>query len=407
MRRIGLYPILLIPIAATAAPEEDEILVGDVDGLVAAVASAPPHSTIRLTPGDYHLTPHPIEEPTCGNCEEPATRVPATVGLLVTGKGLRIVGAGAGETRLHTHAGYGVFFDGCESCALEGVTVTGGARDRDARATDAAVIVKHSRVEIRRCRIEGNIGTADVVAQTVVGVIGIAGREGAEIFAAGNHILRNSWDGVALYRDASAVLVDNVIDGVDRARGETIGGGRGVGIGITWNAKARVRGNLVRNYWKGIGLFVDAAATVEENVVEDILTWGISLWDAGKGRPSGTIRYNAVYRTGACGVAIVRESEAPPAPGELTRNAIVRTGQDPRYDSGEPYCFQTAIARHAVPVGFAIRENFLWDNREPEDHPGSEDIPEEALDASIEGLITRLEGWKALWGSEFLIRFGR
>ena len=38
----------------------------------------------------------------------------------------------------------------------------------------------------------------------------------------------------------------------------------------------------------------------------------------------------------------------PQHPGRLTGNAIVESGQDPRYDSGEPYCFQIAIARHAV-----------------------------------------------------------
>ena len=55
------------------------------------------------------------------------------------------------------------------------------------------------------------------------------------------------------------------------ACGKALGGGRGVGIGVTWNAKAGIRGNLVRRYWKGIGLFVDAEGTVVENIIEDIL----------------------------------------------------------------------------------------------------------------------------------------
>jgi hypothetical protein len=203
------------------------------------------------------------------------------------------------------------------------------------------------------------------------------------------------------------VITNNVVDGVDRARGKTVGGGRGVGIGITWNARATVRGNLVRNYWKGIGLFVDAQAIVEENIVEDVLTWGISLWDAGKGKPSGFIRHNAVYRTGACGIALVRESVGPPDPGELIGNAIVRSGQDSRYDSGDPYCFQKAIARHAVPPTFEIRDNLLLKNREPGDAAGSEDLPPATFDREVSALASRFHEWSALWGSAFLVEFGR
>ena len=40
---------------------------------------------------------------------------------------------------------------------------------------------------------------------------------------------------------ASARIEDNVIDGVDKAGGRVAGGGRGVGIGLTWNATASIR----------------------------------------------------------------------------------------------------------------------------------------------------------------------
>ncbi len=120
----------------------------------------------------------------------------------------------------------------------------------------------------------------------------------------GNEIVRNSWDGIALYRDASAVIAGNVIDGVDKARGSRIGGGRGVAIGLTWNAFADVRGNLVKRYWKGIGVFVDAWGCVQENVIEDIVTWGIAYWDADKGKPVGFFEDNVIYGTGACGASI-------------------------------------------------------------------------------------------------------
>ena len=57
---------------------------------------------------------------------------------------------------------------------------------------------------------------------------------------------------------------------------------------------------------------------------------------------------NAIFRTGACGAAIVCGSGGDALhPGRLVGNAFVETGQNPKYDSGEPYCPQTAIARHA------------------------------------------------------------
>jgi hypothetical protein len=106
-------------------------------------------------------------------------------------------------------------------------------------------------------------------------------------------------------------------------------------------------------------------------------------------------------------VSVTRESADPPDPGELRGNAIVATGQDPRYDSGEPYCFQTAIARHAVPDRFVIAENLLHDNREPSEAPGSGDIPRSEFEAAAASLLERLVAWRSLWGSAFLVEYGR
>jgi hypothetical protein len=323
---------------------------------------------VRLLPGYHVLLPDTFTDPTCGNCEEPATPVPATVGVRIAGHGIRLVGAGPDHVVIRTGAGYGLYFDGCDGCALEGVTVTGGVRDPDGRATDGAVVVRGGTVTIRDCALRDNIGDPATVAATVVGIAGLVGREGADLRVERCAITRNSWDGIALYRGAAAHLVENLIDGVDRARGATVGGGRGVGIGLTWDAKATVTANLVRNYWKGIGVFVNAEASVTENVVEDILTWGLAYWAAGaENTPVGYFVDNAVYRTGACGVILDRT--APPEPGErpgsLRGNLLIETGQDPRYDDGEPYCWQRPIARHAVPPGFEEAGNLVLGARQP------------------------------------------
>src|SRR6185436_13982215 len=98
-------------------------------------------------PGVYDLTPEAYVENTCGNCEAESTQVHASVGLVVTGKNIRIVGAGdraaandAGHRGavIRTHAGYGILFENCQECALLGVTVTEGRRDTAQNATDAA-----------------------------------------------------------------------------------------------------------------------------------------------------------------------------------------------------------------------------------------------------------------------------
>ena len=228
----------------------------------------------------------------------------ATAGLHLRGKRIHLVGPADSSAVLHTHAGFGLFFEWCADGRVENLTITGGTRDPDGNATDAAIVVKHSRIVLRNNLITTNIGDTAIVRTTIVGVMGVSGREGAKLSITGNRIINNSWDGIALYRDAEALIEGNIARGVEKARGATIGGGRGVGIGLTWNARAAIRSNLVTRYWKGIGLFVDAVAIVEQNLVEDILTWGIAYWDADKGAPVGVIENNVIYKTGACGASI-------------------------------------------------------------------------------------------------------
>jgi hypothetical protein len=347
--------------APTGAPTRRSNLQRALDGLRGP-------AEVRLSAGYYDLLPDTFTDPTCGNCEDPATPVPATFGARIAGRGIELIGAGPDDVIIRTNAGYGLYFDGCDGCVLQGVTVTGGVRDADGRATDGGVVVRDGTVMIRDCAIRDNIGDPATVAETVVGIAGLVGREGGELRVQRCAITRNSWDGIALYRGALAHIHENVIDGVDRARGATVGGGRGVGIGLTWDARATVIGNLVRNYWKGIGVFVNAEATVAENIVEDILTWGLAYWAAGESNaPVAHFHGNAVYRTGACGAMLDRA--APPAPGQRTGslrgNLFIETGQDPRYDEGEPYCWQRPIARHAVPPGFELAGNLVLGARQP------------------------------------------
>ena len=357
---------------------------------------------VELLPGTYHLKPMTMMEPTCGNCRDPDRNVFISVGLRISGTMVTISGPEdtSATAVVFTHSGYGLFFDGCADCSLERLTITGGSRDVDPNATDAAVVVKNGTVRIERCDIRDNIGDSSTVVGNTVGIMGICGREHSKLTITGNRITRNSWDGIALYRDAEASITGNRIDGVDKAYGKEIGGGRGVGIGVTWNAKADIRGNLVRRYWKGIGLFVDAEADVRGNLVEDILTWGIAVWDAGKGKPVARVEENVIFNTGACGASITR-SKPGDDPGYFRRNLIVGTGKNVAYDSPEAYCYQCAIAEHAVPENFRIEENLCFNNRRATDDLPDRDVPKSVFLKRVKPTCLRLVEVELFRNSDF------
>ena len=182
------------------------------------------------------------------------------------------------------------------------------------------------------------------------------------------------------------------------------GGGRGVAIGITWNAKADIEYNLVRRYWKGIGIFVDANGRLRYNIIEDLLTWGIALWDAGKGEPVGYIENNIVYNTGACGVSITRSAPGD-SPGKLTNNVIAHTGQDERYDDPEYYCYQCALAEHAVPANFNISDNVFYDNRRATDNLPDYDMSDVDFREAIAPICEEFLQYEFLSESDFLRDF--
>lgn len=355
---------------------------------------------IYLSTGDYHLAPEEIIDSTCGNCQEPEQFVPATAGLQITGNYLRIFGPQDRSAVIHTNAGYGIFFNRCKTGVVENLSITGGRRDMDGNATDAAIVAKNSAVIIRHNRIYANIGDSAIVVENIVGIMGICGRENSDLTITGNEILGNSWDGIALYRDARATIASNLIDGVDKATAKVAGGGRGVAIGVTWNAKATIEENLVKRYWKGIGIFVDAEVTARHNVVEDILTWGVALWDAEQGAPVGFVEDNVIYSTGACGVSITR-SKPGPKPGHLMGNVIVKTAQNPKYDSPDYYCSQCALSIFAKPDNYKIAHNLFFNNRRATEDLPDYDVTESEFQTSAQDIRQRLLTTPLLRRSDF------
>ncbi len=307
----------------------------EIDGeLQMAIDNAHSGDTLLLAPGTYTADPVEFIDSLCGNCAEHKTPHWASYGFQVKGKSLWIIGSGD-ETILETRAGYGMFFDNCPEGRIMNLTITGGIRDTSGMATDAGIVARNSRVTVQHCRIRDNTDYPDSI---IVGIGGVMGREGAELFILNNRLTNNTWDGVALYRGATAYIADNVIHE-----------GRGAGIGITWDATATVVRNQVSNYWKGIGSFGATRVVCHNNIVYHCLGWGIIA----TGTSYMDCANNVIYRNGNCGFGLWgKETE-----GRMTNNVIMLNGWREEW-----VCPQVGVWNYGHPLQFPMSYNLLWDN---------------------------------------------
>ncbi len=129
------------------------------------------------------------------------------------------------------------------------------------------------------------------------------------------------------------------------------------------------------------------------------------MWDAGKGKPVGRIEGNVIYNTGACGASITC-GNTPADAGHFTDNVVVLTGQNPKYDDPDYYCFQCALALHAVPERFEIEGNLFYNNRRANEDLPDYDTSEDDFRRAIVPLCERLSNVPTLNGSDFLKEFG-
>jgi hypothetical protein len=251
------------------------------------------------------------------------------------GKRITLLGAGADQTVLSTGAGYGVYLEYADGSVIRHLAVTGGRRDADGNATDAAVVVRGGCVTLESLHLRDNTDRAEGV---VVGIGGVMGREGADLVIRKCRIVNNGWDGVALYRGATALIADNVI--------ET---GRGAGIGITWDAAAMALRNRISGYWKGIGTFGVSRAVVRNNAVFDNLGWGIIA----TGDSHLEAAHNVIARNGNCGLAVWSET----ATGIAIHNIIVENGWRKEW-----VCPRVGIWHQSRQEIFPVGTNLLFGN---------------------------------------------
>jgi parallel beta-helix repeat protein len=330
--------IVLILLCSLSLLMAKKFTVSSSAGLHDAVNSDYTDLTINLKPGIYDLIPISVIDSTLGNAENPDSMIAVTTGLHLVGKNIKLIGEDRRKTIIRTHAGYGIFIEHCPQVLIKDLTITDGVRDQDGNATSGAIVVKHSETEITGCIIENNQGD---FSQTIAGIIGIVGREDSNLNVHNNIIRDNSWDGIALYRKASAHIQDNLIFN-----------GRGAGIGITWDAEALiVSHNVIHHYWKGIGTFGESVAKVQCNLVRDVRGWGIIA----SGKSNMLCWYNEVRRSGNVGIA---QWDAT-ANMTIIGNVINQSGQEKQWVAP-----LAGIWINAPDSLTFVSENLFWDNKQ-------------------------------------------
>jgi len=293
--------------------------------------------TVIIGAKTFSARPTGFIDSLCGNCLEPHTPVQASYGFIIRNKSLHLVGTDRDKTVLATMAGYGVFFQNSEKSSIRNLTITDGRRDPDGNATDAAIVARSSRVHVYNVDVIDNNHRLDSV---VVGIGGIFGREGAELIIENCNIINNGWDGVALYRGASAIVTDCAIKD-----------GRGAGIGITWDASCIAYRNVISGYWKGIGAFGTSWVIARNNVVIDNLGWGIIA----TGESFMDITNNVVNHNGNCGVA----PWSTECRGRIVNNIITDNGWREQW-----VCPCVGIWNYGDWAKWQFAYNIVWNNKD-------------------------------------------
>jgi len=338
--KLIIHPLIVITIFFQSATAATLFLNAGSD-LQQAIDQSDDGDTLILEAADFEAHRQPFDDPLCGNCLNPMTAVSASYGIIIKDKSLTLIGADRQKSRIITNAGYGLYFENSPGSEVHNITITGGHRDDDGNATDAAVVVRTSRVVIADCDIRDNTDRSDD-STVVVGIGGIFGREGAEIIIRGCRILNNGWDGIALYRGASAIVTDCFIKD-----------GRGAGIGVTWDATCVAFRNEITGFWKGIGSFGTSSVIARNNLVYDCLGWGLIA----TGQSMMEATNNVIHHNGNCGFA----PWSSDARGRFINNIVTENGWRDQW-----VCPCVGVWNYGDWGEWVFRNNIVWNNRDGE-----------------------------------------
>ncbi len=327
--------ILALLLVGSAVPATFTVERGS--DLQSVINHASDGDTLRLGAKSFEASPTRFTDPLCGNCLDPQTTVAASYGFIIKNKGLIIIGTDREQTRLITNAGYGVYLENADGTIIRNLTVTGGRRDDDGNATDAGIVVRRSRVTIDQVDVRDNTNRSGD-SSVVVGIGGVFGREGAEMIIRDCHIVNGGWDGIALYRGATAYVSDCFIKD-----------GRGAGIGVTWDAYCAAYRNEVTGFWKGIGSFGTTTVIASNNLVHDNLGWGIIA----TGQSTMEATNNVVHHNGNCGVA----PWSTECHGRFVNNIITENGWRDQW-----VCPRVGVWNYGDWAKWVFRNNIVWGN---------------------------------------------
>jgi len=336
-KRISLCCIVALVLTGSSVSARKYTVERGSD-LQAVIDHAADGDTLILGAKTFEARPTQFTDSLCGNCADPLTPVQASYGFIVKDKALTIVGVDREKTKLVTNAGYGLFFVNSHGSKLRNLSITGGKRDDDGMATDAGIVVRWSSVWIEGVDVIDNTHRDT----TVVGIGGIFGREGAEIRISDCRIINGGWDGIALYRGASAVVTDCLIKD-----------GRGAGIGVTWDATCVAYRNEVTGFWKGIGSFGTSTLIARNNLVHDNLGWGMVATDQARLEAVN----NVIHHNGNCGI-LPNSTESR---GRIVNNIISENGWREFW-----VCACVGVLNYGDWAKWEFRNNIVWYNKEGE-----------------------------------------
>jgi hypothetical protein len=321
-----------------------------------ALDAAPDGATVFLEPGTYNATPVDYADPGCGNCDDFTFYggAEATRGFLVTGKSLHIQGGGRSLTILVTGAGYGLLFDEAGSSSVQALSITGGVRDADGKATDAGIVVRMTELLVEDVAVVANDDLyTGPLPDPVVGIGGIFGREGSTLTVRHSIIEDNSWDGITLYRGLPGDPTTSPSGTVEWCRIGASGfgtGGRGAGLAATWDSSLVARYNVIHHYWKGIGAFGNTYVEISHNVIRDQLGWGVIA----SGESQMSAMNNVIARNGTTGLAAWNAGVT----GVFVNNLLVGNGTSLDEWVGK----KTGLWYNVNSLAFVLAHNLAWDN---------------------------------------------
>lgn len=333
--KLRLTGIVTVVLVLNASAQGRTTRVGSSSDLQRAIDRAADGDTLALESGTFAANPTHFTDSLCGNCLDPKTPVSASYGFTISAKSLTLIGAGQEKTTLVTRAGYGVWIHDAGIIEIRALAITDGVRDLDGNATDAGIVVRRSRVTLEQVTVRDNTHRDSSV---VVGIGGVFGREGADLSIRDCRIRNNGWDGIALYRGATAVVTDCLIEK-----------GRGAGIGVTWDATCGALRNTVTGYWKGIGSFGISSVIARNNLVHDNLGWGMIA----TGESTMEMTNNVIAHNGNCGVA----AWGTESRGRMINNIIVDNGWRDQW-----VCPCVGVWNYGDWSRWVFRNNLVWNN---------------------------------------------